>query len=125
MNNNQSPRNFREYKVWQDAVTFATLVYEVTSKLPWFEKKGLCDQLQRAVVSISSNVAEGAGRPTDADFTHFLDLSLGSANEVETQLLISKNLKYITEEQYILLMQNLTGIQKQLTGLIYSIRRQC
>ena len=125
MNNNQSPRNFREYKVWQDAVTFATLVYEVTSKLPWFEKKGLCDQLQRAVVSISSNIAEGAGRPTDADFTHFLDLSLGSANEVETQLLISKNLKYITEEQYILLMQNLTGIQKQLTGLIYSIRRQC
>ncbi len=125
MNNNQSPRNFREYKVWQDAVTFATLVYEVTSKLPWFEKKGLCDQLQRAVVSISSNIAEGAGRPTDADFAHFLDQSLGSANEVETQLLISKYLKYITEEQYILLMQNLTGIQKQLTGLIYSIRRQC
>ena len=124
MNNNLSARNFREYKVWQDAVAFATLVYEVTSKLPWFEKKGLCDQLQRAVVSISSNIAEGAGRPTDADFTHFLDLSLGSANEVETQLLISRNLKYITEEQYNLLMLNLTGIQKQLTGLIYSIRRQ-
>jgi len=123
MNNNQSARNFREYKVWQDAVAFATLVYEVTSNLPWFEKKGLCDQLQRAVVSISSNIAEGAGRPTDADFTHFLDLSLGSANEVETQLLISKNLRYITEEQYNLLMKNLTGIQKQLTGLIYSIRR--
>ena len=122
MNNNQSPRNFREYKVWQDAVTFATLVYEVTSKLPWFEKKGLCDQLQRAVVSISSNVAEGAGRPTDADFTHFLDLSLGSANEVETQLLISKNLRYISEEQFCQLTNNLTNIQKQLTGLIASIR---
>ena len=122
MNNNQSPRTFREYKVWQDAVTFATLVYEVTSKLPWFEKKGLCDQLQRAVVSISSNVAEGAGRPTDADFTHFLDLSLGSANEVETQLLISKNLRYISEEQFCQLTNNLTNIQKQLTGLIASIR---
>ena len=122
MNNNQSPRNFREYKVWQDAVTFATLVYEVTSKLPWFEKKGLCDQLQRAVVSISSNIAEGAGRPTDADFTHFLDLSLGSANEVETQLLISKNLRYISEEQFCQLTNNLTNIQKQLTGLIASIR---
>ena len=117
-------RNFREYKVWQDAVAYATLVYQVTTKLPWFEKKGLCDQLQRAVVSISSNIAEGAGRPTDADFAHFLDLSLGSANEVETQLLISKNLNYISEEQYKLLMLNLTGIQKQLTGLIASIRRQ-
>ena len=90
--------------------------------MPWFEKKGLCDQLQRAVVSISSNVAEGAGRPTDADFAHFLDNALGSANEVETQLLISKNIGYITEEIFNQLMVNLTGIQKQLTGLIASIR---
>ena len=116
-------RNFREYKVWQDAVMYATLVYEVTSLLPWFEKKGLCDQLQRSVVSISSNIAEGAGRPTDADFAHFLDQSLGSANEVETQLLIAKNLKYITEDHYDTLLSNLSGIQKQLTGLISTIRR--
>jgi len=118
----QTARNFHNYQVWQDAVAFATFVYEVTSQLPWFEKKGLCDQLQRAVVSISSNIAEGAGRPTDADFAHFLDQSLGSANEVETQLLISKNLKYINEEQYYLLMSHLISIQKQLTGLIASIR---
>ena len=119
----QTARNFHNYKVWQDAVDFATLVYEVTAKLPWFEKKGLCDQLQRAVVSISSNIAEGAGRPTDADFAHFLDQSLGPANEVETQLLISRNLKYIAENQYDELMSSLTSIQKQLTGLIASIRR--
>ena len=118
----QSARNFHNYKVWQDAVDLATLVYNTTSKLPWFEKKGLCDQLQRAVVSISSNIAEGAGRPTDADFAHFLDQSLGSANEVETQLLISKNLRYISEEQFCQLTNSLTNIQKQLTGLIASIR---
>ena len=118
----QSARNFHNYKVWQDAVDLATLVYNTTSKLPWFEKKGLCDQLQRAVVSISSNIAEGAGKPTDADFAHFLDQSLGSANEVETQLLISKNLRYISEEQFCQLTNNLTNIQKQLTGLIASIR---
>ena len=117
-------RNFREYQVWQDAVDYATYIYEITSQLPWFEKKGLCDQLQRAVVSISSNIAEGAGRPTDADFAHFLDQSLGSANEVETQLLISKNLKYITVDNYDYLISKLSGIQKQLTGLIASIRRQ-
>ena len=119
-----SARNFRQYKVWQDAVTFATLVYEVTSKLPWFEKKGLCDQLQRAVVSISSNIAEGAGRPTDADFAHFLDLSMGSANEVETQLLISRNLAYISEEQYQMLLHRLSEIQRQLSGLIITIRNK-
>lgn len=118
----QSARNFHNYKVWQDAVDFATLIYNTTALLPWFEKKGLCDQLQRAVVSISSNIAEGAGRPTDADFAHFLDQSLGSANEVETQLLISRNLKYISEEQFHQLTNSLTNIQKQLTGLIASIR---
>ena len=120
----QSARNFHNYKVWQDAVDFATLIYNTTAQLPWFEKKGLCDQLQRAVVSISSNIAEGAGRSTDADFAHFLDQSLGSANEVETQLLIAKNLKYITEDHYNTLLSKLSGIQKQLTGLISTIRRQ-
>ena len=90
-------RNFREYKVWQDAVAFASEVYKVTAEMPWFEKKGLCDQLQRAVVSISSNIAEGAARPSDADFAHFLDTALGSAYEVETQLLIAKNVGYIDD----------------------------
>ena len=122
MKSNQKARNFRQYKVWQDAVDYTTMVYKVTAEMPWFEKKGLCDQLQRAVVSISSYVAEGAGRPMDADFAHFLDNALGSANEVETQLLISKNIGYITEENFYQFMVNLTGIQKQLTGLITSIR---
>ena len=118
-----SSRNFREYKVWQDAVAYATLVYEVTSKLPWFEKKGLCDQLQRAAVSISSNIAEGAAKPSDTEFAHFLDHSLGSAFEVETQLLISKNVNYITPELYNDLLSKLTDIEKQLHGLINSLRK--
>ena len=88
-------RNFRNYKVWQDAVEYASKVYKVTSEMPWFEKKGLCDQLQRAVVSISSNIAEGAAKPSDIEFAHFLDTALGSAFEVETQLLIAKNVGYI------------------------------
>ena len=87
-------RDFRKYSVWQEAVDYATFVYEVTGKMPWFEKKGLCDQLQRAAVSISSNIAEGAARPSDADFAHFLDFALGSAFEVETQLKIARNVGY-------------------------------
>lgn len=118
-----SARNFRDYKVWQDAVDYATLVYEVTGKMPWFEKKGLCDQLQRAVVSISSNIAEGAAKPSQQEFAHFLDYALGSAFEVETQLLISKNINYITLELYQELIQKLGEIEMQLQGLIKTLRQ--
>ena len=79
----EKARNFRNYKVWKDAVVYASKVYKVTAERPWFEKKGLCDQLQRAAVSISSNIAEGAAKPSNADFARFLDTALGSAYEVE------------------------------------------
>lgn len=116
-------RNFRNYKVWQDAVEYASKVYKVTAEMPWFEKKGLCDQLQRAAVSISSNIAEGAAKPSDVEFAHFLDTSLGSAFEVETQLLISKNIGYINEELYNVLTNDLNEIERQINGLIHSLRK--
>ena len=116
-------RNFRNYKVWKDAVSFATNVYKVTADMPWFEKKGLCDQLQRASVSISSNIAEGSARPSDNDFAHFLDMSLGSAYEVETQLLIAKNVGYVDEAIYNILMNELNEIEKQTGGLINTLRK--
>ena len=114
------------------------------------KKKGLCDQLQRAAVSISSNIAEGAARPSDADFAHFLDFALGSAFEVETQLTIAKNVGYFDnldknnldvnkgnvdknnldvnvddkgELTYEVLVEKLHSIERQLNGLITSIRK--
>jgi four helix bundle protein len=119
------PRDFRKYPVWQEATDYATYVYEVTGKMPWFEKKGLCDQLQRAAVSISSNIAEGAARSSDADFAHFLDFALGSAFEVETQLKIATNVGYLDEEHYQEMISKLSSIEKQLNGLISSIRKPC
>ena len=116
-------RNFRNYKVWQDAVDYASKVYKVTSDMPWFEKKGLCDQLQRAVVSISSNIAEGSAKPSDEEFAHFLDTALGSAFEVETQLQIAKNVGYINEELYNNLLTEINNIEKQINGLINNIRK--
>ena len=116
-------RNFRNYKVWIDAVAYASKVYQVTSDMPWFEKKGLCDQLQRAVVSISSNIAEGSARPSDADFAHFLDTALGSAYEVETQLLIANKIGYIDIDKYKELHNGIINIEKQLAGLIRSLRQ--
>ena len=143
MAGNKKARNFRNYKVWQDAVGFATKVYKVTAEMPWFEKKGLCDQLQRAVVSISSNIAEGAAKPSDIEFAHFLDMSLGSAFEVETQLLIAKNVGYIRSKNdnvddndnnlnanankkgcvtYEELLEGIDDIERQLAALIKTLR---
>ena len=90
--------------------------------MPWFEKKGICDQLRRAAVSISSNIAEGCAKPSDVDFARFLDQALGSAYEVETQLIISQNVGYITEEQNKDLIKRSVNLQKQLVALIRSIR---
>ena len=125
MAENEKPktaRNFRNYKVWQDAVAYATDIYKVTNEMPWFEKKGLCDQLQRAAVSISSNIAEGAAKPSDAEFAKFLDTALGSAFEVETQLTIANNVGYVNNELFNKLLTALFEIEKQLNGLIHSLR---
>lgn len=119
----KSNRNFREYPIWQASVMYSSKIYKITSAMPSFERKGLCDQLQRAVVSIASNIAEGAARPSDAEFAHFLDISLGSAYEVETQLLISKEVGYIGEDVYKPLVDELQSIERQLTALIHSIRK--
>lgn len=117
-------RNFRTYKVWQDSVAYATYVYKVTGEMPWFEKKGLCDQLQRAAVSISSNIAEGAAKPSNIEFAKFLDCSLGSAYEVETQLLIAKHVGYIIDDLHQDLFSKLQEIEKQLVGFIKVLREQ-
>lgn len=117
-------RNFRNYQVWQDSVSYASKIYKVTNEMPWFEKKGLCDQLQRAVVSISSNIAEGSAKPSDSEFVHFLDISLGSAFEVESQLLITKNVGYINSDIYEDLIRDLWEIEKQLASFIKSIRNK-
>ena len=115
-------RNFRNYKVWQDAVEYSVKIYQQTDKMPWFEKKGLCDQLQRAAVSISSNIAEGSAKPSNADFARFLDTALGSSYEVETQLLVANKVGYIDDEKYKELYNGITEIEKQLAGLIRNLR---
>ncbi|MBY0434854.1 MAG: four helix bundle protein [Cyclobacteriaceae bacterium] len=84
--------NLKELKIWQKAVDLATEVYRLTSEFPKEEKYGLTSQIRRSVVSISSNIAEGAGRNSDKEFAHFLGISNGSSYELQTQLLISKNL---------------------------------
>lgn len=117
-------RDFRKYKVWNDAVGFAVKIYQLTKDLPWFEKKGLCDQLQRASVSISSNIAEGAAKPSDADFVRYLHIALGSTYEVETQLLIANKVGYMDDELYADLSNDVRDIERQLTSLIKKVEKE-
>ena len=115
-------RNFRNYEVWKNSVELAVMIYDVIRLFPCFEKYGFADQLRRASVSIPSNIAEGASRPTDKEFVRFLHFSMGSAFEVETQLLIANRLNYISTEKNLELMTFVHLIEKQLNSLISSIQ---
>src|SRR6056297_2933314 len=106
--------NFRNLIVWKRSVKLATDIYGSTVKFPKHELYGLTSQIRRAAVSISSNIAEGAGRRSKKEFANFLGFSYGSACELETQLLISKNLKYLKGEDFNTLFNDLNEIQKML-----------
>lgn len=90
--------NYKDLRVWKSAIELATEVDAVTSLLPKEEKFGLVSQIQRSVVSIASNIAEGAGRNGKNECKMFLGYALGSAFELETQIIIATKLKYISEE---------------------------
>ena len=114
--------NFRNLIVWKRAVELATSIYSKTANFPKSELYGLTSQIRRSAVSISSNIAEGAGRKSNKVFANFLGISYGSACELETQLIIAKNLKYIKTDDFDLLFNELNAIQKMLYTLE---KKQC
>ncbi|WP_294325480.1 four helix bundle protein [uncultured Chryseobacterium sp.] len=110
--------NFKDLLVWQKSIDFVTEVYRTTEAFPKNEFYGLMSQIRRAAVSIPSNIAEGNSRRSKPDYLQFLKISRGSCAEVETQLIISKNLKFLNEEDYLKLNQEIIEITKMLNGLI-------
>jgi len=91
--------NYKELKVWQKSVDLAVSIYALTKTFPSTEMYGIVDQMRRASVSIPSNLAEGAGRGSNKDFSHFLNISLGSAFELESQLIISEKIGFLSSKQ--------------------------
>ena len=110
--------NFRNLDVWNKAVELATSVYQKTENFPKTEKYGLTSQIRRSTVSISSNIAEGAGRKSAKEFQQFLHIATGSCYELETQLKISRNLNFLDAQDYEKIKVQLIEIQK----MIYSLR---
>lgn len=115
-------RNFRNYDVWSDGVDFSNEIYKQTENFPKKETYALSDQMQRAAVSIPSNIAEGCSRRSEKEFGHFLEISLGSAYEVETQMEIAVRLGYITQEQFNKSLNSVQSIEKRLSSVINNIK---
>lgn len=109
--------NFKELKVWQKAIEIATDIYLLTKTFPKEEQFGIVNQMRRAACSIAFNIAEGAGRNTEKEFNHFLGIAIGSSFETETQLIVSKNVGYISEEQLSSISEKIAENQKMIRGL--------
>jgi four helix bundle protein len=116
--------NFKELKVWQLSRQLGKEIYTITADFPSGEKFGLVSQLRRCAVSIPANIAEGAGRNTDKDFAQFLNISLGSAYELETLLILSLDVQFISAEQLDLLTTKISEMQKMTFGLIKTLRQE-
>ncbi|MBL7933087.1 MAG: four helix bundle protein [Bacteroidia bacterium] len=112
---------FKELKVWQESIAIAVEVYKLTKVFPTDERYGLVSQINRSVVSISSNIAEGAGRNNKKEFRQFLGIALGSSCELESQLIISEKLGYIDEGALNQLNPNLNHIQNMINKLINTL----
>lgn len=113
--------NFRELIVWQKSVDLVTNVYRLTRTYPDSERFNLISQMQRSGTSIPSNITEGAGRTSGPLFKNFLSIALGSAYELETQLIISRKLGYITEENSNVILKQITEVQRMIFGLMSTL----
>ena len=115
---------YKNLKIWKRSVELATSIYEVTAEFPNEEKYGLVSQMRRSVVSISSNIAEGAGRTSSKEFKQFLNYAYGSSYELETQLIISANLGLVDHAREEPLLKEIDEIQKMIFTFSKSIEKE-
>jgi four helix bundle protein len=117
---NEKVRHYKELKIWQKGMSLTKSVYQLTARLPAEERFGLSAQLRRAAVSVPSNIAEGQARSRTREFLQFLSHASGSLAELETQVLLSKELGYCRESETSPITDELSEIQK----MIAAIRRK-
>ena len=108
--------------VWRKAIVLTPAVYKLTGKFPREDIYGLSNQMRRAVVSIPSNIAEGSIRGSKKDFCHFLRIASGSVAELETQIEISKTLRFVSDEEHADLLKQTEEINKMIHGLINKLK---
>jgi four helix bundle protein len=115
-------QSYRDLIAWKKGMALARLVYSLTADFPKNETFGLTAQMRRAAVSIPSNIAEGHGRFSRREFKHFLLNARGSLAELETQAILSKDLRYLKDEAPTELLKSTDELGRILTGLISSVK---
>jgi len=114
--------NFKELKIWQKSIELATDIYSLLVDFPLSEKYGLISQIRRSSVSIPSNIAEGSAKESNRDFKRFLSISLGSAFELETQMILSFKLGIVPESTFDAFSIRIAELQKMIFGFMKSIK---
>ena len=113
--------NFRDLKVWEKAHALTLGVYRATASFPRNEVYGLTSQLRRSSASIPTNIAEGSGRDSDSELVRFLHIAMGSATELDYQLLLAHDLALLDTAQYDRLAGSITEVQRMLASLIQKL----
>lgn len=113
--------NFEKLEVWQKAIDFADLIYNKTRAFPSDERFGLTNQLRRAAVSISSNIAEGSSRSSKSDFARFVEIATGSVFEVVSQAFIAHRQSFLSEDQFREIYADAEELSRMLSGLRKSL----
>jgi four helix bundle protein len=113
-------RDFKKYDIWKLSHVFTLKIYELTKLFPKDELYGIVSQIRRASSSIPTNISEGCGRTSDAEFNRFLTIALGSASEVEYLIILSKDLNYIDENSFTELNQEINTIKRK----IYTLKQK-
>ncbi|BDA76508.1 S23 ribosomal protein (plasmid) [Calothrix sp. PCC 7716] len=115
-------KDFKDLKVWQKSHKLVLSVYEVTANFPKYELYGLTSQMRRASASIPTNIAEGCGRGSDADFARFLQMAMGSGSELEYQLILVHDLGFIDKLQYDKLSNELIETKRMLNSFLQTLK---
>ena len=109
-------RDFKKYDIWIDAMIIVDKIYNAIDNFPKDERFSLSSQMARSAVSIPSNIAEGSAKSSNKDFARFLEMSIGSSYELETELTIASKLNYIGLDVFALLQNKIVEIQKMIIG---------
>ncbi len=115
---------YRELLVWQKSMSLVTLIYKTSKGFPEIEKFGLSSQIRRCAISIPSNIAEGYGRNSLNDYIRFLNISRGSLYELQTQVEIAFNLKYIEKKEFEKVYENSREIERMMSSLIRKLKEK-
>ena len=116
--------NFRNLLVWQKSMSLITKIYVSTKKFPKEEIYGLTSQIRRSSISIPSNIAEGFGRDSNKEYLRFLNVSIASLFELQTQLEIAKNIEYLTQEEYNNLYEDSREVERMLVAFINKVKER-